>query len=127
MGFEQELDLLARSSYPIIYIPTAEEGRAEQLIFEVATATAPQREVHVWDFVLGYEGGVARNNPVQALDEVGRAREDVPAFFVLRDFHRFLDDVQVSRTLRNLAQIGRASCRERVESAVGAGPVEEGR
>ncbi len=104
MGFEQELDLLARSSYPIIYIPTAEEGRAEQLIFEVATATAPQREVHVWDFVLGYEGGVARNNPVQALDEVERAREDVPAFFVLRDFHRFLDDVQVSRTLRNLAR-----------------------
>lgn len=105
MVFEQELDLLIRSSYPIIYVPSAEEERAEQLIAAVAEKGIPPRAVHFWDYVDGFMGsGAGRSNPIQALNEVEQSRADVPAVFVMRDLHRFLDDVLVSRKLRNLAR-----------------------
>lgn len=105
MVFEEELDLLIRSSYPIIYIPTPEEERAERLIAYVAENGTSQRELHIWDFVDGFvKGSAARNNPLQALSEIEKARPDVSALFILRDFHRFLDDVQIARKLRNLAR-----------------------
>lgn len=105
MVFEQELDLLIRSSYPIIYVPTPEEERAEQVIGYVAQSGTPSRGLHLWDFVEGFEGnGVGRNNPVQALNEIEKANPDSPAVFVMRDLHRFLDDAQVARRLRNLAR-----------------------
>ncbi len=105
MMFEQELDLLIRSSYPIIYIPTPEEERAEQLIGYVAESGTPRRALYVWDFVNGFaDGGAGRSNPIQALVEVEKARPDDPAVFVMRDLHRFLEDVQVARKLRNIAR-----------------------
>jgi len=103
-GFEQELDLLMRSSYPLIYVPTPEEERAEQLIQYVADNFSPQRIVQIWDFVDGFSGGAARNNPAAALKEVEKARPDVASIFILRDFHRFLEDVQTARMLRNLVR-----------------------
>jgi SpoVK/Ycf46/Vps4 family AAA+-type ATPase len=111
MSFEQELDLLIRSSYPVLYIPTAEEERAELLIASVSEQGTPPRAVYVWDFVNGFEGGLARvaGNPLQALNEIEKARPDIPAVFVLRDFHRFLDDFQVARKLRNLSRHLRTS------------------
>lgn len=104
MVFEEELDLLIRSSYPIIYVPTAEEERAEFLIDRVAARGTPVRGVFTWDYVNGFVDGEARRNPVQALEVVERAAEDIPTLFVLRDYHRFLDDIGVSRQLRNLSR-----------------------
>lgn len=103
-GFERELDLLMRSSYPLIYVPTPEEERAEQLIQFVAENYNPQRTVQVWDFVSGFPGGAGRTNPVGALNEIEKARTDVASIFILRDFHRFLEDVQTARKLRNLVR-----------------------
>ncbi len=104
MVFEQELDLLIRSNYPIIYIPTAEEERAEQLIALVAETGSPSRRLHIWDYISGFENGAGRINPLQAMDEIVKSQGDLPAVFVMRDFHRFLDDVQVSRKIRNLSR-----------------------
>lgn len=104
MEFERELDLLIRSSYPIIYVPTSEEERVEQLIIRMGRDNSPERAVHIWDIVDGFAGGSAKNNPLSALIEVEKARPDVPAIYLLRDFHRFLEDVQVSRKLRNLTR-----------------------
>src|SRR5574341_1039228 len=104
MVFEQELDLLIRSSTPIIYIPTSEEERAEQMITAVAEQGTPARTLRIWDFVDGFPGGAGRGNPAQALAEVEKSPVDAPAVFVMRDLHRFLDDVHVQRKLRNLAR-----------------------
>lgn len=104
MIFETELDMLIRSSYPIIYVPSPEEERAEGLITEIAARGNVTRSLHRWDFVNGFEDGSARANPLQALVEIEKARTDLPAIFLLRDYHRFLEDVQVSRKLRNLAR-----------------------
>jgi SpoVK/Ycf46/Vps4 family AAA+-type ATPase len=106
MVFEQELDLFIRSSYPLIYIPTPEEERVEQLIGVVAEQGTPPRTVYKWDIIGAFQGALAGNpgNPISALNEIEKARPDVPAVFILRDFHRFLEDIQVARKLRNLSR-----------------------
>ncbi|NDJ51720.1 MAG: AAA family ATPase [Chloroflexi bacterium] len=104
MDFEQELDLLIRASYPIIFVPTPEEERVEQLIENVTRYGSQRRELFVWDFVDGMRNGLAKNNPVQALNEVEKAGRGDPAVFILRDFHRFMEDIQVARKLRNLSR-----------------------
>lgn len=109
MHFEEELYLLVKSKYPLIYVATPEEERAEELIAAVANRDSSPRLVYYWDFAAGYENGGGRANPMQALEEVERARDDSPAIFVLRDFHRFMDDVSVGRKLRNLGRSLRAS------------------
>ncbi len=108
MGFKDELLLLLRARYPVIYIATPEEERAEQAI-AIAAQTLNSRGVYTWDFVEGYRGnptdqGAARRNPLQALEQVEKLSESVGAIFILRDFHRFLDDVAIARKLRNLAR-----------------------
>ena len=68
MVFEQELDLMIRSNYPIIYVPSPEEERAEQLIIYVAQHGTPMRNLRIWDFIDGFDGGAGRSNPVNALN-----------------------------------------------------------
>lgn len=108
MSFIDELGLLVRARYPIVYLSTFEEERAE-----AAIATCAQRQggraVYTWDFVDGYQGnrndaGTASRNPLQALEYVEKLAPTAAVIFILRDFHRFLEDVAVSRKLRNLAR-----------------------
>ncbi len=106
MGFREELSLLLRACYPILYIPTEEEERAEQALSTCASGLG-NRMVYLWDFVEGYQGnpndrGFAQRNPLQALEFLDKV--NTPAVFVLRDFHRFLDDVAIARKLRNLSR-----------------------
>lgn len=107
--FKDEFELLLRARYPLIYIPTLEEERVEESIAQCAK-TQGNRAVYIWDFVEGYQGnptdrGVGRRNPLQALELVEKLNASVPAIFILRDFNRFLDDISVSRKLRNLARL----------------------
>ena len=112
MSFSDELDLMLRARYPLLYIPTREEERAEAEIFECAKQQG-NRGVYIWDFVDGYQGnlndaGFGRRNPLQALELVEKLSTSVAAIFILRDFHRFLEDVAISRKLRNLARLLKA-------------------
>lgn len=109
MSFSDEFELLLRARYPLIYIPTLEEERVEAAIAQSARRQG-NRAVYTWDFVDGYQGnpndaGFGRRNPLQALELVEKLPETAPAVFILRDFHRFLDDIAVSRKLRNLARL----------------------
>lgn len=108
MSFSQEFELLLRARYPLIYIPTQEEERVESTIAQCAKQQG-NRAIYTWDFVDGYQGnpndvGFGRRNPLQALELLEKMPATAAAIFILRDFHRFLDDVSVSRKLRNLAR-----------------------
>ncbi|NER81194.1 MAG: AAA family ATPase [Leptolyngbya sp. SIO1D8] len=108
MSFQDEFLLLLRARYPVIYVSTSEEERVEQVITD-GLRQLNNRSVYFWDFVDGYQGnlndqGVARRNPLQALEHLEKLSDSVAAVFVLRDFHRFLDDVAISRKLRNLTR-----------------------
>lgn len=107
MSFSQEFELLLRARYPLLYIPTREEERAEGAIARIAQAG--NRGVYTWDFVDGYQGnpndaGFAKRNPLQALELVEKLPVTASAIFILRDFQRFLEDVAVARKLKNLAK-----------------------
>jgi len=108
MAFQSEFELLLRARYPLIYIASLEEERIEAEITSVAQALG-NRGVYVWDFVDGYQGnlndaGAAKRNPLQALEQVEKLPADAPGVFILRDFHRFLEDAATARKLRNLAR-----------------------
>ena len=108
MNFSEEFELLLRARYPLIYIPTREEERVESAIAQSGKQQG-NRAVYLWDFVDGYQGnpndvGFGKRNPLQALEFIEKLPTSAAAIFVLRDFHRFLDDVSVSRKLRNLAR-----------------------
>ncbi|MBW4567076.1 MAG: AAA family ATPase [Tolypothrix carrinoi HA7290-LM1] len=109
MTFREEFKLLLRARYPLIYIPTYEEERVEAAIREEA-ANQGNRPVYTWDFVDGYQGnpndaGFGRRNPLQALEFVEKLSASAPAVLILRDYHRFLEDVAIARKLRNLARL----------------------
>jgi ATPase family associated with various cellular activities (AAA) len=109
MTFREEFKLLLRARYPLIYIPTYEEERVEAAIREEA-ANQGNRPVYTWDFVDGYQGnpndaGFGRRNPLQALEFIEKLSASAPAVLILRDYHRFLEDVAIARKLRNLARV----------------------
>jgi len=108
MSFNDEFELLLRARYPLIYIPTLEEERVEASIAQAAKRLG-DRAVYIWDFVDGYQGnpndeGFGRRNPLQALEFLDKVAESAASIFILRDFHRFLDDISISRKLRNLSR-----------------------
>ncbi|MGB5592617.1 MAG: AAA family ATPase [Crocosphaera sp.] len=108
MTFREEFELLLRACYPLIYIPTPEEERLENAIAQCAQKMK-NRSVYTWDFVDGYQDnpnneGLGRRNPLQALEFVEQLPNNIGVIFILRDFQRFLEDVSISRKLRNLAR-----------------------
>ncbi len=108
MNFQEDFELLLRSRYSIIYIQTREEERVENAIAESAKKQG-NRAVYIWDFVEGYQNnpndiGFGKRNPLQGLELVEKLPESAPAIFILRDFQRFLEDISISRKLRNLAK-----------------------
>ncbi|PSF38099.1 AAA family ATPase [Aphanothece hegewaldii CCALA 016] len=108
MGFSEEFELLLRACYPLIYVPTLEEERLEKAIADCAKQMG-NRSVYVWDFVDGYHDnpnneGVGKRNPLQALEYLEKLPTNAGGIFIFRDFQRFLEDVSISRKLRNLAR-----------------------
>jgi ATP-dependent 26S proteasome regulatory subunit len=109
MKFNDELVLFLKARYPIIYINTIEEDRVEYVIRK-NIKTNLNRSIYSWDFVDGYSNnpnneGFGKRNPLQALELVERLNPETPALFLLKDFHRFLSDLSISRKLRNISRI----------------------
>ena len=108
MNFGDEFSLILRACYPLLYIPTTEEERLEKVITQLS-ANLSNRNVYFWDFVEGYgdnpnNQGFGKRNPLQALEFIEKLPPQVGGIFVLRDFQRFLEDISISRKLRNLAR-----------------------
>jgi ATP-dependent 26S proteasome regulatory subunit len=104
-NFWQEMNLLLRARYPLMYLVTAEEERTEAELSQLAQSLG--RGIFFWDFVEGYQGnptdaGFGRRNPLQALELPEKMNQG--ALFVLRDFDRFLEDVAIARKLKNLSR-----------------------
>lgn len=109
MTFNDELNLFLKARYPIIYINTIEEDRVEYVIRK-NIKTNLKRSIYSWDFVDGYTNnpnnqGFGKRNPIQALELVEKLNPETPAIFLLKDFNRFLNDLSISRKLRNLSRI----------------------
>jgi len=103
---KEELSVLVQAQYPLIYLVTSEEERAEQTIVTIAQAKS-KRRVFVWTMTHGIvEYGQPRNqtqhntvSPEAAIEWAIRQRE--PAIFVFKDLHPFADSPAVTRWLRD--------------------------
>ena len=108
MKFTDELTLLLKARYPVIFINTIEEDRVEYVIRK-HIKTSLNRSIYSWDFVDGYTNnpnneGFAKRNPLQALELVERLTSETPAIFLLKDFNRFLTDISICRKLKNIGR-----------------------
>lgn len=89
---KEELSILVQAQYPLIYLVTSEEERAEQAIATIAQ-TKPQRRTYVWTVTHGIvEYGQPRNvtqhntvSPQPAIEWVIRQRE--PGIYIFKDLH----------------------------------------
>jgi AAA+ superfamily predicted ATPase len=112
MNFEKEVETLIRARYPILYVVTSEETRAQNVI--VAIAGRRQKKVFEWSFSTGIvpagasiqsqkHRNAATKDPLVALDQVIDQVE--PAIFVFKDFHPFLtkNNYAVIRKLKDIA------------------------
>ncbi|MEM8714301.1 MAG: AAA family ATPase [Cyanobacteria bacterium P01_G01_bin.4] len=103
----RELNVLIQAQYPLIYLVTPEEERAEDAIAEVARAVSPRRDVFIWTVTHGIvEYGKPRTltinstqSPQLAIQWAMDRRE--AGIFIFKDLHDFLDATDVKRWLRD--------------------------
>jgi AAA+ superfamily predicted ATPase len=108
-----DIEVLIRARYPIIYVVTWEEERVEQRLFEIARKR--NKTLHIWTCSQGLvrhgaevqqksrTGGGSTCEPVAAMDAV-MAHVD-PAIFVFKDLHDHLD-VRISpANMRNVRRL----------------------
>src|SRR5512138_2363748 len=106
--FVQELDVLVRARYPLVYLVTSEEQRLEAILAELAETHG--KALLGWSVAKGFrrEGGSrtasapdGAREPLAALAAIEKLSE--PSLVVLKDFHPYLQDPAVVRALRELA------------------------
>jgi ATP-dependent 26S proteasome regulatory subunit len=106
--FVRELDTLIRARYPLLYLVSWEEQRLDALLEEIASthgkvfyswsSTQGLRKVSGARFMPPLDG---TKDPVDALGAIQKLTD--PSLVVLKDFHPFLNDPIVIRSLRELA------------------------
>jgi SpoVK/Ycf46/Vps4 family AAA+-type ATPase len=109
-GFIEELDVLVRARYPLIYLVTWEEERVDALLATLAESHG--KALYTWSSTQGLRRvenarpapkPAGPTDPGEALAAVEKLAE--PALVVFKDFHPFLHDAAVIRRLRELAHI----------------------
>lgn len=100
---EQELETLIRARYPLLYIVSWEEKRVEDALRSICTSRG--KRMFTWTVTQGLvQSPTARDkqtrSPMAALDFIETSTE--PAVFLLKDFHSFISDTEVTRRLRDL-------------------------
>ena len=111
---QEELEVLIRARYPVIYVVSWEEERVERCLREIAEKR--EKNLFVWTVTQGIVksgvepqqtkmGGGNTADPLAALDAV--IQQVQPAIYLFKDFHRFtVDDrcnLTVIRRLRDVA------------------------
>jgi SpoVK/Ycf46/Vps4 family AAA+-type ATPase len=103
---QEELNILIQAQYPLIYLVTAEEDRAEKEIATIAQMKQSPRKMFVWTLTHGMvEYGQARTtqhntiSPEAAIEWTTRQKES--GIYVFKDLHPFKDSAAVTRWLRD--------------------------
>jgi SpoVK/Ycf46/Vps4 family AAA+-type ATPase len=104
---KEELNILIQAQYPLIYLVTPEEERAENAIARIAQIKTQHRRVFVWTVTHGLvEYGQPRNmtqhntvSPEAAIQWVVQHRE--AGIFIFKDLHPFIESPATTRWLRD--------------------------
>lgn len=103
----EELSVLIQAQYPLIYLVTFEEERAERTIAALSQQR-PQQRMYTWTMTHGMseygqtQGSGQQNNTVSPQAAINWAtRQKEPSIFVFKDLHPFKDSPEVTRSLRD--------------------------
>lgn len=89
-GLVQQLDLMIRARYPLLYVVTAEEDPLEEVLYQVAEQQN-RRKLLCWDIVRGWDdNGADKGSAMAALGRIAKAAGQDSTMFVLRDLHPYL-------------------------------------
>ncbi|MGB3300389.1 MAG: AAA family ATPase [Phormidesmis sp.] len=104
---KEELSVLIQAQYPLIYLVTFEEERAERTIAALSQQR-PQQRMYTWTMTHGMieygqeKSSGQQNNTVSPQAAVNWAtRQKEPSIFVFKDLHPFKDSPEVTRSLRD--------------------------
>jgi ATP-dependent 26S proteasome regulatory subunit len=104
----QNMDIMLRARYPLIYIIGAEEDPIEDLLQQVAQISKPLRQIYIWDLVSGWHDNHNDINSIMgAISRINQS-SDQPSIFILKDIHFILKspdtptNAPVIRSLKNL-------------------------
>lgn len=104
---KEELSILIQAQYPLIYLVTPEEDRAQQVIANLAHNPDAPRQLFVWTVT---QGMVAAGQPRTAHQHNTISPEAAvrwttqrhePAIYLFKDLHDFIADASVKRALRD--------------------------
>jgi ATP-dependent 26S proteasome regulatory subunit len=96
-----------KASYPVLYLLTHEEARAEDEIVH-AGSICNRADIKLWSCTNGLYDVRTKacnsdlDNPMKALDVILKAKEK-NTVYIFRDLHRFFDQPKVLRLLRDIA------------------------
>ena len=104
---KEELNILVKAQYPLIYLITPEEERAEQAIEKIAEENSDYKRVFVWTVTRGMvEHGQARQgtqhntvSPEAAIEWTIRQKES--GIYIFKDLHPFIEGPVITRWLRD--------------------------
>ena len=104
---KEELNILIQAQYPLIYLITPEEERAEQAVAKIARDNAEYKRVFMWTVTRGMvEYGQPRQgtqhntvSPEAAIEWTIRQKDG--GIFVFKDLHPFIDGPVITRWLRD--------------------------
>ena len=113
-----------KAGYPVIYLQTAEENRAEVVI--LAASVECKRKLEVWSHTDGFsspgsaEAATAKmEDPIAALQTI--RNKEPKSIFVFRDLHSFLKTPKAKRLIRDIAK----SFRQTQKTLIILSPVNE--
>lgn len=100
----QDIEVLIRARYPLVYVVSYEEGRVELRLRGITESR--KKQLFNWTITGGLElpdgSRISElKDPIKVLEHI--LQSDANALFVLRDYHHYLNDPVVVRKLRDAA------------------------
>lgn len=97
----KEISIYIKARYPIIYLVTSEESRAEKLLEKAGEAS--KKQCYFWSATDGYYNTNKFGKdaaPLKALNTIMDYAD--PGLFILKDFHHHLEEPLIIRRLRDI-------------------------
>lgn len=80
----EQLDLMIRARYPLLYVIAVEEEPVEEVLWQVATSGQQGQEVLFWDIVRGWsDNGADKGSVMAALLRIAKVDAQESVLFVL--------------------------------------------
>ncbi len=97
----KEISIYIKARYPIVYLVTSEENRAEKLLEKAGNIN--KKPCYLWSATGGYYNTNkfgSDTDPLKALNTIMDYTE--PGLFILKDFHHYLEEPLIIRKLRDI-------------------------